>query len=38
MIRAYDEMYIEGAMIRMGDMFEYVVLDLGYDIDYYPEI
>lgn len=33
MIRAYDEMYIEGAMIRMGDMLEYACLDCGYDPD-----
>jgi DNA-binding XRE family transcriptional regulator len=33
MIRAYDEIYLEGAMIRMGDMFEYACLDLGFDPD-----
>jgi DNA-binding Xre family transcriptional regulator len=33
MIRAYDEMYVEGAMIRMGDMLEYAGLDCGYDPD-----
>ncbi|MCH5342739.1 MAG: helix-turn-helix transcriptional regulator [Acetatifactor sp.] len=33
MIRAYDEMYVEGAMIRMGDMLEYACLDCGYDPD-----
>lgn len=33
MIRAYDEMYMEGAMIRMGDMLEYACLDCGYDPD-----
>ena len=33
MIHAYDKMYVKGAMIRMGDMFEYVALDLGIDID-----
>lgn len=33
MTHAYDEMYVEGAMIRMGDMFEYACLDLGYDPD-----
>lgn len=33
MIRAYDEMYVEGAMIRLGDMLEYACLDLDYDPD-----
>lgn len=33
MIHAYDENYVEGAMIRMGDMLEYACLDLGYDPD-----
>lgn len=33
MIHAYDEMYIEGAMIRLGDMLEYACLDSGYDPD-----
>lgn len=33
MMHAYDEMYIEGAMIRMGDMLEYACLDCGYDPD-----
>lgn len=33
MTHAYDEIYVEGAMIRMGDMFEYAGLDLGYDPD-----
>lgn len=33
MIRAYDEMYVEGAMVRMGDMLEYACLDCGYDPD-----
>jgi len=33
MIHAYDEMYVEGAMIRMGDMLEYACLDCGYDPD-----
>lgn len=33
MIRAYDEMYVEGAMLRMGDMLEYACLDCGYDPD-----
>lgn len=30
---AYDEMYVEGAMIRMGDMLEYASLDCGLDPD-----
>lgn len=33
MIRAYDEMYLEGAMLRMGDMLEYACLDCGYESD-----
>ena len=33
MIHAYDEMYVEGAMIRIGDMLEYACLDCGYDPD-----
>lgn len=33
MTHAYDEMYVEGAMVRMGDMLEYACLDLGYDPD-----
>lgn len=33
MIHAYDEMYVDGAMIRMGDMLEYACLDCGYDPD-----
>lgn len=33
MIHAYDEMYVEGAMIRMGDMLEYACLDCGYAPD-----
>ncbi len=33
MIRAYDEMYVEGAMARLGDMLEYACLDCGYDPD-----
>lgn len=33
MIRAYDEMYVEGTMIRMRDMLEYACLDCGYDPD-----
>lgn len=32
---AYDESYIEGAMIRLGDMIEYACLDLNYDPDAY---
>ena len=33
MIHAYDEKYLEGAMIRLGDMLEYACLDCGYDPD-----
>lgn len=33
MIHAYDEMYVEGAMIRLGDMLEYACLDCGYNPD-----
>ena len=33
MTHAYDEIYIEGAMIRIGDMLEYASLDLDYDPD-----
>lgn len=33
MIRAYDEMYVDGAMTRMGDMLEYACMDCGYDPD-----
>ena len=33
MMHAYSEMYIEGAMIRLGDMLEYACLDCGYDPD-----
>lgn len=33
MIRAYNEMYLEGAMLRLGDMLEYACLDCGYDPD-----
>lgn len=33
MTHAYDEMYLEGAMIRLGDMLEYACLDLGYNPD-----
>ncbi len=33
MTRAYDEMYLEGAMTRLGDMLEYACLDCGYDPD-----
>lgn len=35
MMYAYDESYIEGAMIRLGDMIEYACLDLNYDPDAY---
>lgn len=33
MMYAYDESYIEGAMIRLGDMIEYACLDMNYDSD-----
>lgn len=33
MIHAYDESYIDGAMLRMGDMLEYACLECGYDPD-----
>lgn len=33
MIHAYDEMYVEGAMQRLGDMLEYACMDCGYDPD-----
>lgn len=33
MRRAYDEMYLEGAMSRLGDMLEYACLDCGYAPD-----
>lgn len=33
MTRAYDEMYLEGAMLRMGDLLEYACLDCEYDPD-----
>jgi DNA-binding XRE family transcriptional regulator len=33
MTYAYDEMYIEGAMIRLGDMLEYACLDVHLDPD-----
>jgi len=33
MIHAYDEIYVEGAMIRLGDMLEYACLDINYDPD-----
>ncbi len=33
MIHAYDEQYLEGAMIRLGDMLEYACLDCGYHPD-----
>lgn len=35
MIRAYSDMYLEGAMLRLGDMLEYACLDCGYDPDAY---
>lgn len=31
--KAYDEVYLDGAMIRLGDMLEYACLDCGYDPD-----
>ena len=37
MIRAYDEMYVEGAMMRMGDMLEYACFDCGYEPDCFWE-
>lgn len=33
MIHAYSELYIEGAMIKLGDMLEYACIDCGYDLD-----
>lgn len=33
MIHAYDEIYVEGAMQRLGDMLEYACMDCGYDPD-----
>lgn len=33
MIHAYSEIYVDGAMTRMGDMMEYAVLDVGLDPD-----
>lgn len=33
MIHAYSDMYLEGAMLRLGDMLEYACLDCGYDPD-----
>ena len=33
MINAYDEMYVEGAMIHMGDMIEYACPDCRYAPD-----
>ena len=33
MIHAYDEMYVEGAMIHMGDMIEYACPDCRYAPD-----
>ena len=33
MTHAYDEMYLEGAMVRIGDMLEYACLDCNYDPD-----
>ena len=33
MIHAYDESYLEGAMLNLGDAMEYAVLDCHYDPD-----
>lgn len=33
MIHAYSDMYLEGAMLRLGDMLEYACLDCCYDPD-----
>lgn len=33
MTHAYDEIYVNSAMIRMGDMLEYATLDLGIEPD-----
>lgn len=33
MNHAFDQMYLKGAMIRLGDMLEYACLDCGYDPD-----
>lgn len=33
MIHAYSELYIEGVMIKLGDMLEYACIDGEYDID-----
>lgn len=33
MIHAYSELYIEGMMIKLGDMLEYACIDCGYDLD-----
>ncbi|MCR5761156.1 MAG: helix-turn-helix domain-containing protein [Sphaerochaetaceae bacterium] len=33
MMHAYSEIYLEGAMIRLGDMLEHAVLDCRYDPD-----
>lgn len=33
MIHAYSELYIEGVMIKLGDMLEYACIDCAYDLD-----
>lgn len=33
MIHAYSELYIEGVMIKLGDMLEYACIDCEYDLD-----
>lgn len=33
MIHAYSELYIEGVMIKLGDMLEYACIDGEYDLD-----
>lgn len=38
MIRAYDKIYLNGAMNRLGDMLEYASLDLGFDPDAFFKI
>lgn len=30
---AYNKLFVDDAMIRLGDMLEYACLDLGYDPD-----
>lgn len=33
MIHAYSDLYIEGMMVKLGDMLEYACIDCSYDID-----